>query len=1309
MSAFDQQDPFLHPGMYNPGQFMFGNNAELSQLISMFAGPLLGQMAGPGNFLPHMMPGQALFDQFTMRNYQNQTRMAAFNLGNAQTGSLSNTMLGLRSIMTREKASDLNREQATTMAGFVNNPMIKGILGMAVGPENMEALLHGSRGDVQNLGNAVSRIGYFRRDPDGSDRMDAESLEDLTTGVFSHLYEPQGDLDRLATRAREGDKQSLQRLREASQMEDKVLVSDESVTKRLLNKGKDEVDLLYKKYVQGGEATDAATQAKELTKYSSALRSADVIHDTETTVGMMQSRAEKIPTEQMHGFMAGQVGQLVENLSQRGILPRAIGTMSGSERVKAIAETKLDDATLDRMAQKMAQRDLEKGESAAGKRYLELKGKDSEKAQAEINAAAAGYSKSIKETQKKAEEFAAGKSGVKVEDVLQGIGGEQLAGNVDASRVSSKLKDYTGALAAVRDIFGDNGNPNAPMPALLAALDNLTQGGMGQMKPADVATMMRQMQTLARETGTSMQQLGQMSAVAGNMGQQLGLSPRITTQNVLATMGYTKAALERGAFGEDAAGGFSKEEFQIQTTKLLQAGDASGNAKAMAAMASIYAADPKKYAGTELEAAVQKYNDPSSDGTYTYTDPKTGQKVTKNLYQEIGQGRQFAAAGIVQNSGATAADFEAQLHNPLALAQHGRAGAGMMTQKHEILQTLTQRSTLGAVGYRLRGTDTLKNMSHNELSSASEVVTQMVIDSAKYGTKQADYLRNNMKEKLKAHFIAQKVPEAEAEKRATEMSEKITGDRTGLNTLIGNLGITADAYYGTNMVRLGQSYGDNTDVAGRLEVGRSEARAEAQKRMLGYETTPVQRMADYFNRIGKNNESFNLGEFVHEMMPTVKDKKLLMQFGGNMGAGMQAVELEANKHRVTNEHIDTLIKNGDEAELRKLADLTNPKVQIVKDATIDAALKTKVGKLSDEDLDKAYEKITDSVAGSAKAVNKDVKQKALRESAAYKAEFTTEYMNEQNANAQNNNRYVSQSQLHTLARDSLGKALEGADHAGQLIHTNKIKKAFEQGKDADILSAGVESLFEINSFKGALKDVDRDTLKKEIMNEGNSREAILKMFNMSEKDYQEGITSAKPSDKHKAVAAALALDSAPSTNLSQLGETIAQSVESAMQNINEAKIDAGTVVINTGKIEGEAGGKQPDKPLDKDGKKTDEEIRASQAGASAVTINAEQTAGATVPDATAAATTTTGAGGGGYASANISPAATNSLQQQPFGHILNQLTGATPRGAENITVSGNVTFNGLREGVLELIGPKGVSTPGNAPPIIPGAATTSTK
>lgn len=1380
-----QPQPFLYPGMYNPGQFAFGNNAEMSQLISMMAMPILGQMAGPGNFMPHMMPGQALFDQFTMRNYQQQTQAATYQIAGAQNDELATRLLGGRSIFTPAGATDLNRSQASNIAGMLNNPMVKSIMGMALGPDNVEALLHGSKGDIQNLGSSVNKFGYFRRDPSGGGRMDAQSLEDLTTGMFSHLYEPQGNLDKLSEEARAGDERSMKRLREASRtLDDHVVVSDSDVQKRLRNKGDTEVGRLYEKYVQGGTATDAATQAKELMKFDRAIKESGVLSGTETTVGRMRDRAERMPVDEMHGFMAGQVGQLAENLAQRGVLPPSIGGLSAKERVGAVAETKLDDATLDRLAQTLARRDLENGDSETAIKYREAVAAGDEAAKKRIlGEAAESQAAGLRSKKEEAEKFARGESTKSAEEILQGAGGEALAGNVDASRASSKIKGYTDALSAVRDIFGDNGNPNAPMPALMAMLDHLTQGGMGNMDPKRAASTLRSMQTLARETGTGMQQLAQMSAVAGNLGQQLGIAPSITMQNVAASMGITKSAMDSGAFSSGTFGTKNKEEFQNKTVQMLQEGDASGNAKSMAALARIYAMDPDKYKGTELEAAMAAYNDPNSDGTYTFKDPKTGETVTRNIYEDVGKGRQFAAQDLLTDSGGDLNDFHASLHDPLT-QQFARAGAGYMTQKHERIQEISAAVTDGAVRARMAGTETLAGMDDSEVMAASEVITGMMLDSAAMGPKdQAAFMKNNMEEKLTAHFKSQGKDEATAKKMAQEMTQKMTGDASALNRLVANAGTVAHHNYGENLAEMSQRYGNNRDVYGMLETGNAAARAEAEKRMIGYETTIGQRASDYLLDIGKKGEKFNLDQFMKAMAPVIGDDEVLRQYAGEMGAGMATAASERDKYQVTKKHVESLAekaRGGDAAataELRRLGNVSDD-TQIITTQQIDAAREAKIDKLSGEDLDKAFMDATGRK--SAAGVTDDQKKDALRKSESYKGTFAQQYKDE--VRSRKDGKYLTEEELQSRAMGSLGKALT-KDVEGDLADIESVQRAFEQGQSKDALQGGVDAMFRMKGLQGAFKGMsgaDKKALEQAIMTEGDSKAAILKSMGLSEEEYQKGLQSKEKSDKQKAAEIAIGLDSAHKYDMDKMAKDASQKVE-------KAEIDATTVVIKADKVEGagaaagnaavqapgatlpsdmagvdaelaaieernadnwwdydapdkerraelmrkkeelaqkemdektrpvDVAETKPDKPADPPAKPPEDatttppgadgqlppgsdvsQTEAAQRGAdAAATVNAQQAAKEAIPDATAATVTA------GTTSANVNPAAVSSPQQNPVTTVTGGGGGGGAAGGGPITVTGSISLNNLREGVLELVSQNAIHPPGNGSPIVP--------
>lgn len=1198
--------PMLYPGMYSPGQIAFNNNPELSQLITMFSGPLLGAMAGPGNFIPHMMPGQALMDQFAMRNYQNQTRTAAMNLAGGQNNvDVANRLLGVRSAFTGEAATDMNREQAMQFAGMLNNPVTKTFMGMMMGPENMEALLHGTRGDVQTLGNTMGRIGYFRKSPTGNSRMDAQSIEDLTTGVFSHLYEPQGDVDQLATDARAGGAGGLaatKKLQQAAGMEDRRVVDDAELQTRLQQKGDTKVEQLYQKYVQGGTETDPAKQAAALTKFDRAVKEARVLDTQETTVGQMRDEAFKRPTNEMHGLMAGQVSQLAENLFQRGVLPPSVGNLDAKGRVGAIAETKLDDATLTRLAETMARRDLQ-GKNAVGPSGKKFSDMTSQEQIDEVKRASGTFKTEIEKTQKEAEDVAAGTSTKSAEDVLQMTGGEALSGNVDANRTAARLKEYTESIAAVRDIFGDNGNSNAPMPALMAVLDQLTQGSMGAMNPAKAATTLRQMQTMARETGTGMQQLAAMSSVAGAMGQQLGIAPAITMQNVAMSMGMTKSAMDRGAFSSQTPGAMTKEQFQQEAITRLQHGDASDNAKAMAALNRIYQVDPDRFKGTELEAAMAAYQDRSSGGDYEYDPtpdkPNSGDEIKANLFESIGKGGQHEAIRLLQEGGASDAEFYNVAYDPrTATEEFMTSGAGFMTQKHRIVQELSNLTAGGMLNNALQGTAVEQDLGDFGMRHAGDALTEMVLDSSGMNVSdQISFLQKNMPAKLAEHLQrTQNLSEDDAKTMAGEIIGQTFGydskgniDRSRLNMLVGNFGTAANDQYGKNAVMLNQLYGNGGDAKAMQEMVIAEERAKASKRLVGVgnESTPMGRVSDYFMDIGKRGEKFNIGSLIKEMAPYVSDKEVLQQYAGATGAGLHTLSDMRDKVEVTQESVDDLAAKGDTAALKKLAGIKDADYELVDDTKLKDAREAKLKGMDTKAVDAAYQRFFGNTGAN---ISEQKRREKLAQNAAFIAESDQEYLTAQHV--ETGKKHINTDQLKAMAMRSVGQALEGMDasgrsYAGMQEDIESVQRAVFHGDDEVAKGEGIEAVGRLFKDAGGVagKLAGDDKAMKELMaTKGEAgKKAILEQLGFKTEEEQakfEADKSLKSADKtaeQRLAEVMTAVQSAGDHRLDAVSDE--KTAQAAMrQRADKVDLQATNVYVNGAQAAAAAAAVPPQKP-----------------------------------------------------------------------------------------------------------------------------------
>lgn len=95
--------------------------------------------------------------------------------------------------------------------------------------------------------------------------------------------------------------------------------------------------------------------------------------------------------------------------------------------------------------------------------------------------------------------------------------------DVDAGRVTDTLKKYQGAIAAVREIFGDAGRPNAPMAELVSALNNLTSGGIGQIDPSRMDQMVRTTYNLAKRSGMGLENVGLFQETLAQQARAMGL------------------------------------------------------------------------------------------------------------------------------------------------------------------------------------------------------------------------------------------------------------------------------------------------------------------------------------------------------------------------------------------------------------------------------------------------------------------------------------------------------------------------------------------------------------------------------------------------------------------------------------------------------------------------------------------------------------------------------------------------------------------------------------------------------------------
>lgn len=356
----------------------------------------------------------------------------------------------------------------------------------------------------------------------------------------------------------------------------------------------------------------------------------------------------------MNGISAGRAGTLYRDLAQRGLLPQSLGNLSASDRVKAVAENlPTDSETMTRLAMDYGHRDMLQSDQKLvdGKTYAELT-PEQQRAQVEQRLGGdGGYRDRIDRDFQDIRAYndgVAGRKSIGEIEQLEGFSG--AARSIDASKVSNKLKEYSGAIAAVREIFGANGSPNAPMNQLINGLEALTQGSMSSMSPAKMETFVRKMQMSSRDSGIGLQAMLGISSQLGAFGDTLGLDRSFAAQNTLQAMDTVTSMRDAGNFNR-GFGSMSQEQAAMSAGYLAQAGDASAVGNTLGAAARIVAENPDAHIGpdgkpkTELGAMVEAYN----KGETEYVDPTTGKKV--DLAKRVGEGGTGAVRDIMKGSG----------------------------------------------------------------------------------------------------------------------------------------------------------------------------------------------------------------------------------------------------------------------------------------------------------------------------------------------------------------------------------------------------------------------------------------------------------------------------------------------------------------------------------------------------------------------------------------------------------------------------------------------------------------------------------
>lgn len=138
---------------------------------------------------------------------------------------------------------------------------------------------------------------------------------------------------------------------------------------------------------------------------------------------------------------------------------------------------------------------------------------------------------------------------------------------LDANRISEKLKEMSKSVSAMKEIFGEMGQPDAPMGQLVGAIEALTQANLPSMDSAKTERMIRDTSNTAKAAGIDMPQMfrlmGSTAAMSDRAGVDRVFTPEITKQAVLEN------EASKRMFGDSKAFGLSTAEKRLNMSQQL--------------------------------------------------------------------------------------------------------------------------------------------------------------------------------------------------------------------------------------------------------------------------------------------------------------------------------------------------------------------------------------------------------------------------------------------------------------------------------------------------------------------------------------------------------------------------------------------------------------------------------------------------------------------------------------------------------------------------------------------------------------------
>lgn len=686
-----------------------------------------------------------------------------------------------------------------------------------------------------------------------------------------------------------------------------------------------------------------------------------------------QLYGEDANLDEMRGFGAIETGEMMQSLFQQGRLPQSIGSLSAADRVRAMSASKRDEPTMTAMADDFAHRDL----SARDYDYANATAEE----QKRIRSSKLGdYRSQLDSVFQEADRFRANDPRAKSAAEIEQLSGfSEAANGVDAQRTANVAKQYTGALAAIRELFGDNGNSNAPIQELIAGLNQLAGGAQMSMSPEKLTSTVQEIRLAAKDAGISDAQLMQMSSEQQRRGMMLGLEPGNVTEGLKSSLLYARAMDQQGAHAKTGWGKISKAEAERAQQEYSARADASPTALALASLNRLDR-ENKQFAGTELAAAAEAYR--KGEETYTYNNK------TVNLQKLAATTGARGLFEIAQRSGASREDVYAMFNDRSGTKEYLEEGYAFNAQRYEVQrgigvaakQSILSKANDAGFKAKLKPAGMSDKDFNKEMrvvatgmaNTLSDVVMNETADMTK--AERVAHMEKRGKEAMTAFFQTKaggNLSAAAAEQKATQYFDAIYGDtqekrETAMNTAYSQMNTLSKRMTGLDISAQQQFRGKKYEAQKQAEAQSIQQRNERiQALSAGNESSMAQRVGEEFAR-ASTGDSGTRSEILARLTNVISKDKMLQQYAPDAQDALAYTTQLYNSATITEEKISLLAEaaaakpgGAEEKKLMELAgyDKTHTLTDAEKTTLVDRARMRSVGTAAgDTDAERATNK-----------------------------------------------------------------------------------------------------------------------------------------------------------------------------------------------------------------------------------------------------------------------------------------------------------------------------------------------------------------